>query len=69
MTEEHEQPVYQYPPQFGIENSLNVSCNSEGFTVSGHSNELQFEYLEKRIMKIVEKLTGKINRDPKNYHG
>ena len=56
MTEE--QPtMYQYPPQFGIENSLHVACNSEGFDVSGHSNELQFEELEARIMSIVEKLT------------
>lgn len=68
MTEE--QPtMYQYPPQFGIENSLHVACNSEGFDVSGHSNELQFEELEARIMSIVEKLTGKTKKDPKIYHG
>lgn len=68
MTEE--QPtIYQYPPQFGIENSLHVACNSEGFDVSGHSNELQFEELENRIMKIVEKLVVKTKKEPKNYHG
>ena len=67
MTEETQ--IYQYPQQIGIETSLHVSCNSEGFDVSGHSNEITFDEMEEKIMKIVEKLAGKIKRDPKNYHG
>ena len=63
------QVVYQYPQQFGIENSLTVSCGAEGFTVTGHSNEILYSELEERIMRIVEKVAGKMKEEPKNYHG
>ena len=63
------QVVYQYPQQFGIENSLTVSCGAEGFTVTGHSNEILFSELEDRIMNIVKEVAGKMKEEPKIYHG
>jgi len=70
MSEKQKQIIYEYPQQLGLENTLTVSCGAEGFSVSGHSNEIGFEELEARIMRIVEKVAGKIkNESPENYHG
>lgn len=69
MNEEDKTTVYQYPQQIGTENTLTVSCGAEGFTVTGHSNEIPFPELEGRIMKIVEKVSGKMKDEPKVYHG
>lgn len=69
MTEEDNTIVYKYPQQIGMENTITVSCGAEGFTVTGHSNEILFGELEERIMGIVEKVSGKMKEEPKNYHG
>ena len=63
------QVVYKYPEQFGVENTITVSCGAEGFTVTGHSNEILFSELEDRIMNIVKEVAGKIKEEPKIYHG
>ena len=69
MNEDDKTIVYKYPPQIGIDNCLTVACGSEGFNVTGHSNEISFQELEARIMGIVAEVAGKMKDEPKNYHG
>lgn len=69
MSEEDNTIEYKYPQQLGLENTLTVSCGAEGFSVSGHSNEISYEELEARIMRVVKTVAGQMKDEPKNYHG